>query len=61
MKRPLSKAYEQYCWVLEKNIVFEETVFHDGARELRCTHFAECRECGGCRNGSLQKILVLQK
>ncbi|MBQ7688704.1 MAG: hypothetical protein IJT27_05765 [Clostridia bacterium] len=52
-----SKAYEQYCWVMEKNIVFEETVFHNGTHEVRCTHFSECRDCGGCRNKSLKKVL----
>lgn len=46
-------TYEQYCCVLRQNIVLEETVFHNGTREVRCTHYAECRNCGGCTNDIL--------
>ncbi len=51
-----SRAYEQYCWVLQKNIVFEETLFHNGTQEIRCSHFRECREQGGCRNQGLLPV-----
>lgn len=46
-------TYEQYCCVLQRNIVLEETVFHNGTRAISCTHFAECRTAGGCRNAIL--------
>ena len=51
-----SRAYEQYCWVLQKNIVFEETTFHNGTSALRCTHLSECDRSGGCRNGILYAL-----
>ena len=50
-----SRTYEQYCWVLEKNIVFEETTFHNGTQEIRCTHD---KDCGGCKNKNLLPVLA---
>lgn len=44
------KTYEQYCCVLKRNIVLEETVFCNGTHTLKCTHFSECKHSGGCRN-----------
>lgn len=43
-------TYEQYCCVLKRNIVLEETVFHNGTHEISCTHYSQCRSRGGCRN-----------
>lgn len=50
-------TYEQYCCVLQQNIVLEETVFHNGTHELHCTHYAECKNCGGCKNDILKTRL----
>lgn len=44
------KTYEQYCCVLKRNIVLEETVFSNGTRTVHCTHYNECRHNGGCKN-----------
>ncbi len=51
-----SKTYEQYCWVKGKNIVMEETVFHNGERKVICTAVYECDQSGGCKNKSLKKL-----
>lgn len=51
-----SRAYEQYCWILKKNIVFEETVFHNGTYKLSCMHLNECKNCGGCKNPILAEL-----
>ena len=44
-----TRAYEQYCWVRGKNVVMEETVFHNGTKAHACKSFAECQRQGGCR------------
>ena len=51
-----SKTYEQFCWVKQRNIIMEETVFHNGRREIICTNLSECDLSGGCRNKSLCKL-----
>lgn len=51
-------TYEQYCCVLQQNIVFEETVYHNGSREINCTHYNECRGIGGCTNRILKERLA---
>ena len=48
-----SMTYEQYCWVKQKNIVLEETVFHNGTKKVRCTSYQDCTGDGGCRNNAL--------
>ena len=48
-----SRTYEQYCWVMEKNIVFEETTFHNGTREIRCSRL---KDCGSCKNRCLLPV-----
>lgn len=48
-----SKTYEQFCWVKQKNIVVEETLFHNGKRKVICTNMSECNSCGGCKNKGL--------
>ena len=52
-----ARTYEQYCWVMEKNIVFEETTFHNGTQTVRCSRFGDCSANGGCRNRSLLSVL----
>lgn len=56
-----SRTYEQYCWVLKKNIVFEETVFHNGTSALSCTHYYECKDNGGCKNEILARLIKENK
>ena len=51
-----STTYEQYCWVKQKNVVLEETVFHNGTKRVRCTSFADCNGSGGCRNNALNAL-----
>lgn len=51
-----SKTYEQFCWVKQKNIIMEETVFHDGKRKVICTNLPECNSLGGCKNRSLCRL-----
>lgn len=48
-------TYEQYCWVKNKNVVFQETVFHDGSKSTSCLFYPECAECGGCKNTTLKR------
>lgn len=40
-----SKAFEQYCCIMKKNVVIEETTYHDGRRKLVCTMHPQCIEC----------------
>ena len=51
-----SIAYEQYCWVKQKNVVLEETVFHNGTKKVRCTLYGDCIGSGGCRNTALSDM-----
>ena len=51
-----SKTYEQFCWVKQKNIIMEETVYHNGKRKVVCTNLNECDNSGGCRNRSLCRL-----
>lgn len=51
-----SRTYEQYCWVMKKNIVFEETTFHNGTYSVRCSRFGDCAAAGGCKNRSLLPV-----
>lgn len=51
-----SKSYEQYCCILEKNIVMEETVYHNGTKSIVCTCLTQCNRDGGCRNVVLRKL-----
>ena len=55
-----SNVYQQYCWVLKKNVVFEQTVYHDGRDETRCMYYGECRQNGGCKNRSLCGRLTMK-
>ena len=49
-------SYEQYCWVKQKNVVLEETVFHNGTKKVRCTSFSDCGRSGGCKNNVLNGL-----
>lgn len=40
-----SKSYEQYCCIVNKNVVVEETTFHNGLKTCICTMQPQCREC----------------
>lgn len=46
-----SFTFEQYCNVVDKNIILEETTFHNGSKKLRCLNVHKCNSTmGGCRN-----------
>ncbi len=51
-----SKNYEQFCWVKQRNIIMEETVFHNGKRKIICTCLDECIKNGGCKNAGLCRL-----
>ena len=44
-----SNTYEQYCGVLDKNIVIEELIYHNGQKARKCTNAAACGVAGGCQ------------
>lgn len=48
--KTLYKSYEQYCCVLERNVVMEETTYHGGDIKIFCTNYPQCFTCGGCKN-----------
>ena len=56
-----SKTYEQYCWVKQRNIVMEETIYHNGRKKVICTNLIECDSCGGCKNSILCKLWEADK
>jgi hypothetical protein len=46
-----SFTYEQYCNIVGKNIILEETTYHNGNKKLRCLNHHKCRiSNGGCNN-----------
>ena len=47
-----SYTYEQYCNVVERNVIIQEQTFLSGKKKIRCLHFHKykCDEAGGCRN-----------
>ncbi len=46
-----SFTYEQYCTVVDKNIILEEITFHNGNKRLRCLNLHNCMMAnGGCKN-----------
>lgn len=57
MKR-YSKNVEQFCSVLDKNVVFEEIYFHDGSKKVRCINYSLCKGRGGCKNEILKAVLT---
>ena len=56
-----SRVYEQYCWVMKKNIAFEETTFHNGTSQISCMHLGECTRNGGCKNAILAALFKENK
>lgn len=54
--RKHSKSYEQYCWVKQENIVFEETLYHNGTKRVICKNLSDCGRCGGCKNDVLKRF-----
>jgi len=49
-------SYEQYCCVLEKNIIMQETVYHNGTKSIVCTNLPYCEDIGGCKNAVLRRL-----
>lgn len=47
-----SFTYEQYCCVVDKNIIIQEQNFTNGKKKVRCLHYHKynCDKAGGCRN-----------
>lgn len=45
-----SFTYEQYCSVVEKNVIIEELTFLSGKKKIRCLNAHKCKENGGCKN-----------
>ena len=46
-----SFSFEQYCKIVDKNIVLEETTYHNGEKNLKCLNLYKCKEkFGGCKN-----------
>ncbi len=46
-----SFTYEQYCNIVGRNIILEETTYHDGNKKLRCLNLHKCAVInGGCKN-----------
>ena len=39
------KAIEQFCSVMQKNIIIEETSFYDGSKKSECIMFPQCKNC----------------
>ena len=50
-------TYEQYCCVLNRNVVMEEAVYHNGKKRLACTNAAACDAVGGCKNAIIKKAI----
>ncbi|MBQ3518210.1 MAG: hypothetical protein IKJ63_08340 [Clostridia bacterium] len=49
-------SYEQYCSVLNKNIIMQVTVFHNGTKSTICTNLPNCNKIGGCKNVILKRL-----
>lgn len=52
-----SFSYEQYCHIVSKNIIIEETTFHNGTKKLKCLNYHNCEKCGGCQNRFVKRRL----
>lgn len=50
MEHGNTKAREQYCWVVGRNVVMEEQLDENQNRTLRCMHAGHCAKDGGCKN-----------
>ena len=40
-----SRAFEQYCCIMKKNIIIEEINYHNGKRIFKCTMHPQCKKC----------------
>ncbi len=47
-------SYEQYCCVMKKNVIFEETHYFGGKKTVRCANNVLCAMNGGCKNTILR-------
>lgn len=46
-----SFTFPQYCSIVDKNIILEETTFHNGNKKIKCLNMHNCKSLmGGCRN-----------
>ena len=47
-----SFTYQQYCPVVDKNVIIEELTFLSGKKKIRCLYYhkCNCKEMGGCKN-----------
>lgn len=46
-----SFTFEQYCNIVDKNIILEETTYHNGNKRIKCLNIHKCNSVnGGCRN-----------
>ncbi len=47
-----SFTYQQYCPVVDKNVIIEELTFLSGKKKIRCLYYhkCNCKETGGCKN-----------
>ncbi len=51
-----SFTFEQYCNIIGRNIILEETTYHNGARKIRCLNEHKCENMnGGCLNLFVKK------
>ncbi len=55
MERGYSKAREQYCWVIGRNVVMEEQMDEKDGLRLRCMNAGACEKAGGCKNRLLKR------
>ncbi|MBR1811410.1 MAG: hypothetical protein IJ766_07195 [Clostridia bacterium] len=53
-----SSTFEQYCCVMEKNVIMEETHFHNGTKHVHCANHLLCAMNGGCKNNIIKKQLA---
>ena len=46
-----SYSYEQYCPIVNKNIIILETSYYNGNKKIRCLNLYKCKkELGGCKD-----------
>ncbi len=51
-----SYTFEQYCNIIGRNIILEETAYHNGERKIRCLNAHKCKTMnGGCLNSFVKK------
>ncbi len=51
-----SFSFEQYCNIIGRNIILQETTYHDGVKKVKCLNAHKCRDLnGGCKNTFIKK------